>query len=80
MVCMNERVLDILQLILSLVNSSFPHGRGMDVKTNKLESSPLQSYNKVYSFIYSLSNMQDTLDHVCNWSGNNGTILWSSVR
>ena len=39
--CMTVRVLNILQLTVSLVNSSFPHGRGLDVK--RPESSPLNS-------------------------------------
>ena len=35
-VCMNVHLLNVLQLIVSLVNSSFAHGRGLDVKRPKV--------------------------------------------
>ena len=41
MVCMNVHVLNILLLIVSLVNSSFPHGRGLDVKSPRVFSTTL---------------------------------------
>ena len=39
--CMNVHVLNILQLTVSLVNSSFPHGRGLDVKRPRVFSTTL---------------------------------------
>ena len=36
--CMNVHLLNRLQLTVSLVNSSFPHGRGLDVKRPRVFS------------------------------------------
>ena len=38
---MNVHVLNILYLTVSLVNSSFPHGRGLDVKRPRVFSTTL---------------------------------------